>query len=74
MYRLCTIFGSCHRVGIHGRIELRPITIGDYMRVYAGSEYFAEADRIYWFWNARDIHIEPCSHSGNPCTWCKYGK
>ena len=23
MYRLCTIFGSCHRVGIHGRIELR---------------------------------------------------
>ena len=24
MYRLCTIFGSCHRVGIHGRIELRP--------------------------------------------------
>ena len=24
MYRLCTIFGSCHRIGIHGRIELRP--------------------------------------------------
>ena len=23
MYRLCTIFGSCHRVVIHGRIELR---------------------------------------------------
>ncbi len=23
MYRLCTIFGSCYRVGIHGRIELR---------------------------------------------------
>ncbi len=50
------------------------ITIGDYMRVNAGSAYFAEADRIYWFWNAHDIHIEPCSHSGNPCTWCKYGK
>ena len=54
--------------------EPNTITIGDYMRVNAGSEYFAEADRIYWFWNARDIHIEPCSHSGNPCTWCKYGK
>ena len=23
MYRLCTIFGSCHRVVIHGKIELR---------------------------------------------------
>ncbi len=54
--------------------EPNTITIGDYMRVNAGSGYFAEADRIYWFWNARDIHIEPCSHSGNPCTWCKYGK
>ena len=28
MYRLCTIFGSCHRVGIHGRIELHPKLAG----------------------------------------------
>ncbi len=36
MYRLCTIFGSCHRVGIHGRIELRPN--------YLNNKFFEEGD------------------------------
>ncbi len=43
------------------------------MRVNAGSDYFATGDRIYWLWNAHDIHIEPCSHNGNVCSWCMYG-
>ena len=49
------------------------ITIGNYMRVNAGSDYFATGDRIYWLWNAHDIHIEPCSHNGSVCSWCMYG-
>lgn len=49
------------------------ITIGNYMRVNAGSDYFATDNRIYWLWNAHDIHIEPCSHNGNVCSWCMYG-
>lgn len=49
------------------------ITIGSYLRVNAGSDYFSTSDRIYWLWNAHDIHIEPCSHNGNVCSWCMYG-
>ena len=49
------------------------VYVGDYMRVHAGSNFFAAADRLYYFWNARDVHAEPCTHNGNPCTWCMYG-
>ena len=48
------------------------VYVGDYMRVHAGSNFFAAADRLYYFWNARDVHAEPCTHNGNPCTWCMY--
>ena len=49
------------------------ISIGNYMRVHAGSNYFAAGDRLYWFSNANDIHAEPCPHNGSVCSWCMYG-
>ena len=49
------------------------VYVGDYMRVNAGSNFFAAADRLYYFWNARDVHAEPCTHNGSVCSWCMYG-
>jgi len=49
------------------------VYVGDYMRVHAGSNFFAAADRLYYFWNARDVHAEPCTHNGSVCSWCMYG-